>query len=183
MDIAKEIVKEIAKDFAMGANSRPSSLSLIVRSYLGDLRQWIGHLVTGYAVACAVMLVGAVSLGIGIGAGVAAAFHALEVRYDIWIAYAVLGSTFLVIGLAGLVAGRALLARPAPEVPRPTRQADVLKRSIAAPVAARLIAASRSGTAAGVDPTTQALAAGAAIMLVGWFAASRLRRRHDVAQG
>ncbi|MCC8981474.1 phage holin family protein [Bradyrhizobium acaciae] len=166
----------------MGANSRPSSLSLIFRSYLGDLRQWIGHLVTGYALAGGFMLVGAVSLVVAIGIGVAAAFHALEVRFDIWIAYAVVGCAFLVIALAGFVVGRALLARPAPEVPRPSRQADMLKRSIAAPVAARLIAASRPGAAAGVDPTTQALAAGAAIMLVGWFAASRFRRRPDAFQ-
>ncbi|WP_246788436.1 hypothetical protein [Bradyrhizobium sp. CCBAU 53421] len=170
------------KDIAMGAPTRSPSLSQIVHSYLGDLRRWIGHLVTGYAVACGVMLVGAISLLIAIGIGVGAAFYALEVRYDIWIAYAVVGGTFLLLGLAGLVAGRVLLTRPAPEVPRPTRQADMLKRSIAVPVAARLIAVSRSGAAAGVDPKTQALAAGAAVLLIGWFAASRLGRRPDAVQ-
>ncbi|NEU99739.1 phage holin family protein, partial [Bradyrhizobium sp. UFLA 03-164] len=108
---------DIAKDIAMGANSRPSSLSLIFRSYLGDLRRWIGHLVTGYAVACGFMLVGAISLLIAIGIGVSAAFHALEARYDVWIAYAVVGGAFLVLGLAGLVAGRVMLARPGPEIP------------------------------------------------------------------
>ncbi|WP_338701930.1 hypothetical protein V5279_22210 [Bradyrhizobium sp. 26S5] len=38
----------------MRANARPSP-SLIARSYLADLRQWNGHLVTGYALACGFM--------------------------------------------------------------------------------------------------------------------------------
>ncbi|GKQ51065.1 hypothetical protein [Bradyrhizobium sp. Ce-3] len=166
----------------MGAHTRPSSLSLILRSYLADLRQWIGHLATGYALACGLMLVGAVSLLIATGVAVAAGFHALEVRYGIWIGYAVVGGAFLLLGLAGLVAGRMLLARPPPAVPRPSRQADMLKRSIAVPVAARLIAISRTGATARADVTTRALAAGAAVMLVGWFAGSRLGRRHDAVQ-
>ena len=166
----------------MGANTRSSSLSLIFHSYLTDLRRWIAHLVTGYAVACGFLLVGAVSLLVAIGIGAGAAFHALEVRYDIWVAYAVVGGAFLLLGLVALLAGRMLLARPAPAVPRPSRQADMLKRTIVVPVAARLIVTSGSESGASVDLTTRALAAGAAIMLVGWFAASRLRRRHDAIQ-
>ncbi|OKO79752.1 hypothetical protein AC628_10415, partial [Bradyrhizobium sp. NAS96.2] len=69
---------------------------------------------------------------------------------------------------------------PAPAVPRPSRQADMLKRAIAVPVAARLIATSRTGASA--DTTTRALAAGAAVLLVGWFAASCFRRRPDAVQ-
>jgi hypothetical protein len=166
----------------MPVNTRPPSLSLIFRSYLADLRQWLGRLVTGYALACGVMLVGAVSLLVAIGIGVAAAFHALEAHYGIWIAYAAIGGVFLLLGILGLVVGRVLLARPAPAVPRPGRQADMLKRAIAVPVAARLIASNRTGAGRSVDPTTRALAAGAAIMLVGWFAASRARRQRDAIQ-
>lgn len=171
----------------MRVNTRPSSLSLIFRSYLADLRQWMGRLVTGYALACSFMLVGAVALLVAIGIGIAAAFHALEVRYDIWIAYAAIGGTFLFLGVLGLVVGRVLLARPAPAVPRPGRQADMLKRAIAVPVAARLIATSRPTSGGSVDTTTRALAAGAVVMLVGWFAASRAGgqragRRRDAIQ-
>ncbi|PAY06746.1 hypothetical protein CK489_28205 [Bradyrhizobium sp. UFLA03-84] len=166
----------------MSAHTRSSSLSLIFRSYLADLRQWIGQVMTGYALACAFMLVGAMSLLVAIGIGVAAGFHALEVRYGIWIAYAVVGGAFLLLGLVGLVAGRVLLARPAPAVPRPSRQAAMLKRAIAVPVAARLIATSRSAAGTSADTTTQALAAGAALLLVGWFAATRFRRRPDAIQ-
>ncbi|MTV13090.1 MULTISPECIES: hypothetical protein [Bradyrhizobium] len=166
----------------MRVNTRPSSLSLIFRSYVADLRQWLGRLVTGYALACTFMLVGAVSLLVAIGIGVAAAFHAIEVHYGIWIAYAAIGGVFLLLGILGLVAGRVLLARPAPAVPRPGRQADMLKRAIAVPVAARLIATTRTGAGGSVDPTTRALAAGAAIMLVGWFAASRTARQRDAIQ-
>lgn len=166
----------------MRVNTRPSSLSLIFRSYVADLRQWLGRLVTGYALACNFMLVGAVSLLVAIGIAVAAAFHAIEVHYGIWIAYAAIGGVFLLLGILGLVAGRVLLARPAPAVPRPGRQADMLKHAIAVPVAARLIATTRTGAGGSVDPTTRALAAGAAIMLVGWFAASRTTRQRDAIQ-
>ncbi|QOZ34442.1 hypothetical protein [Bradyrhizobium sp. CCBAU 53421] len=173
---------DIAEDIAMGVNTRSPSLSLVFRSYLGDVRRWIAQLVTGYAVACGVLLIGAVSFLIAIGFGVGAGFHALELHFDIWIAYAVVGGAFLLLGLAGLLAGRMLLAGPAPAVPRPGRQAGMLKRAIVVPVAARLIATSRSAAGTRVDPATQALAAGAAIMLVGWFAASRFGRRHDAIQ-
>ncbi|WP_229165223.1 hypothetical protein [Bradyrhizobium altum] len=165
----------------MRANTRPSPFSLIVRSYLADLRQWTGHLVAGYALACGFMLAGGVSLVIAIGIGVDAAFRALEMRYDIWIAYATIGGAFLVLGLLGLVMGRLLLGHPAPAVPRPSRQVDMLKRAIAVSAAARLIATSRPGGGS-ADTTTQALAAAAAAMLIGWFAASRFRRRHDDVQ-
>jgi hypothetical protein len=163
----------------MSANSLSSSLSLIFRSYLADLRHWTGQMMTGYALTCGFMLVGTVSLLIAIGIGVAAGFHALELRYDIWIAYAVVGGAFLVLGILGLTAGRVLLARPAPALPRPSRQADMLKRAIAAPVAARLITTSQSAAGTRADTTTQALATGAAVLLLGWFVASRVRRRPD----
>ncbi|WP_375775966.1 hypothetical protein ACE103_29830 [Bradyrhizobium sp. ma5] len=163
----------------MRADARPS-LSLIARSYLADLRQWIGRLVTGYALACGFVLFGAVSLLVAISIGGAAAFHALELRYGIWIAYAALAGIFLLLGLLGLGTGRVMLGRPAPAAPRPSRQVDMLKRAIAVPVAARLIATSRAGINA--DPTTQVLAAAAVVMLVGWLAASRSNRPRDVIQ-
>lgn len=162
----------------MRVNSRPSSLSLIVSSYLADWRRWIGRRVTGYAIACGFLLMGAVSLLVAIGVGIATGFHALEMRYGIWIAYAAIGGAFLLLGLLGLVIGRALLARPAPQMPRGSRQADMLKRAVAVPIAARLIATSRSGS----DTTTKAMAAGAVILLAGWFAASRFRRRSGAIQ-
>lgn len=159
----------------MRATSQPSSLSLIVSSYLADWRRWIGKMVSGYALAGGFMLIGAVSILVAIGVGVAAGFHAIELHYGIWTAYAAIGGAFALLGLLGLVIGRVLLARPAPHVPRGSRQAAMLKRAVAVPVAARLIATSRSGA----DTTTKALAAGAVILLAGWFAASRFRRRPD----
>jgi len=171
-----------ALETAMRANTRPASVSLIFRSYVQDLRQWIGHQASGYALACGFLLAGALSLVVAAGIGSAAAFHALELRYGVWAAYAVVGGAFLVLGLVGLLAGRVVLARPAPAMPQPSRQVDMLKRAVAVPVAARLIAVSRTGAMAKADPTTQVLAAGAAVMLVGWFAASRFRRRPEAAQ-
>lgn len=163
----------------MRANSRRPSISLILRSYLVDLRRWIGRIVTGYALAGGFLLAGALAVLVAIGVGVAAAFYAIQLRYGVWIAYAAIGGAFLVSGLFGLGTGSVLLNRPAAALPRPHRQADMLKRSIAVPVAARLIARSRAGAGASADTTTQALAAGAAVLLVGWMAASWFRRKPD----
>ncbi|WP_249144177.1 hypothetical protein [Bradyrhizobium lablabi] len=134
------------------------------------------RLATGYALALGLMLMGLISLVIAVGVGVAAAFHVIEVRYGAPLAYGVVGGLFLVLGIAGLLVGRGLLKRSAPPVPRPRRQADMLKRAVAVPVAARLISTSRMARVQ-ADPVTQALAAAAAVTLVGWIAASRFKRR------
>lgn len=166
----------------MPANARPSPLSMIFRSYYADLRQWFGGLATRYALACGLMLAGAIALVVAVAVGVAAAFHGIEQRYGVWIAYAAIGGTFLMLGIVGLVVGRVLIKRPAPAVPRPSRQVDMLKRAIAMPVATRLISTSRSGAGLNADAKTQALAAAAAVMLVGWVAASRFRRKPDAIE-
>jgi len=161
-------------------STQPSSLGPILRSYVADLRTWIGRLLTGYALACGLMLAGAIFIFIAIGFGVGAGFHFIEVRYGLGVAYGTVGGAFLMLGLAGLLAGRLLVKRPAPALPRPHRQADMIKRSIVAPVAARLMFSSRTGP--GTDPVMRAAAVGAAVILLGWIAASRFRREPGTDQ-
>jgi hypothetical protein len=117
------------------------------------------------------MLAGAISIVMAVSVGFAAAFHFIEAQYGVYVAYGAIGGFLLVLGLLGLLTGRLLLKRPLPPVPRPRGQTDMLKRSIAAPLAARL-----NSPSARVDPVTQVLAAAAAVTLVGWIAASRFNR-------
>ena len=156
---------------------RRSSQNILVRlvtSYVGDLQNWVSSLGTRYAIAAGLMAVGAVALIIAAGVGVAAGFHALEMRYGTWIAYAVIGGTFAVIGIAGLVAGRTVLNRPAAPVPSPQRQMKALKGSMVSAVGAQL---ALRGQASQGDPVTRVLAAGAAATLLGWIAITYLQRR------
>ncbi len=154
-----------------------SILALALHSYAADLRKWIAGMAAGYAMAVGLMLAGAIALLLAIGVGIAAAFHGIEVRYGVSVAYAAIGGFFLALGLAGLLAGRALLKRPVPSIPRPRRQAELLKRSIAAPAAIRLISNIRPGGGGTADPVTQLLAATAAITLIGWIVVSRFGRK------
>jgi hypothetical protein len=156
---------------------RRSSQNIVVRvvtSYIGDLRNWVSSLGTRYTMAAGLMTVGAASLTVAAGIGVAAGFHALEMRYGTWTAYAVVGGIFAVIGIAALLAGRMVLNRPAAPVPSPQRQMKALKGSVVSALGASL--ALRKQPAQG-DPVTRVLAAGAAATLIGWVAITYLQQR------
>jgi len=124
--------------------------------------------------AAGLMAVGAVSLTVAAGIGIAAGFHALEMQYGTWIAYAVVGGTFAVIGAAGLIAGQTVLNRPAASVPSPQRQMQALKGTMMKAVGAQL---ALRGHASQGDPVTRMLAAGAAATLIGWVAITYLQQR------
>jgi hypothetical protein len=166
----------------VSSSSLASSLGLVLQSYLADLRTWGSRAVTGYMVASALMVTGAGCILIAAGVGVAACFHVIEMHYGIFAAYASVGGFFCVAGLAGLLAGRWLLRRPAPPVPNPRRQADMLKQAIVAPAVVRLVGTPRGGSRLDADPVTQGLAATAAIAFVGWICLSRLGRRPENAR-
>ena len=154
-----------------------STLTVAMHSYARDVRGWITARVTSYLVAYGVIAAGAISFLVAIGFGVGAIFTLIEIRYGVWSAFAATGGFFLTLGLIGLVAGRVMLSRSAPPLPRPRRQMEMVKRAIAAPVATRLILGSSASGARRADPVTQSLAAAAAVLLVGWIAASRFKRR------
>lgn len=161
----------------MSHHSRSSSRNIVVRvftSYGNDLRSWVSSLGTRYAMAAGLMAVGAVSLILAAGIGIAAAFHALEMRYGTWIAYAVVGGAFAVIGVAGMLAGRTVLNTPAAPVPSPQRQMRALKGTMMNAVGAQLALRGQSSQG---DPVTRMLAAGAAATLIGWVAITYLQQR------
>ena len=154
-----------------------STLTLALHSYARDVRGWITGRVTSYLVAYGLIAAGAISLLVAIGFGIGAVFYLIETHYGVRTAFAATGGFFLALGLIGLVAGRVMLSRSAPPVPRPRRQMEMVKRAIAAPVATRLILGSSASGAGRADPVTQSLAAAAAVLLVGWIVAGRFKRR------
>ena len=162
----------------MNRPGQPSSNLLIalVRSYGRDLKHWLGGLTTRYATGAGLLASGLVFLVVAVGVAISAAFHALEIHYGVYVAYGVVGGIFLLLGVAGLVAGRVILSRPATPLPTPERQFHVLKRAITAPAIATLV--TQGGRRARrIDPVSRGLAAGAAALLLGWIAVNRARRQ------
>ena len=158
-------------------NSGRSSSNIVVRmlkSYGGDLRGWLSSLGTRYALAAGLLAGGAVLLLVAAGVGVAAGFYAIELHYGAYVAYAVVGGSFLICGIAALLAGKMVLNRPAVSVPTPQRQLQTLKGSMMSAVGTQL---SLGGRSTRPDPVTRMLAAGAAATLIGWVAVTWLQRR------
>lgn len=158
-------------------NQPSSNLPIaLVRSYGRDLKHWLGSLTTHYAVAAGLLTAGVVFLVAAAGVAISASFHALETHYGVYIAYGVVGGLFLLLGVAGLVAGRVMLSRPAASMPAPERQFQVLKRAVTAPAIAAVFA--QGGRRAHrIDPVSRGLAVGAAALLLGWIAVNRTRRQ------
>jgi hypothetical protein len=162
------------------SQQRGSSQNIVVRlatSYAGDLRNWVSSLGSRYTMAAGLMAFGAISLVVAAGIAIAAGFHALEIRYGTWSAYAVVGGTFAVVGIAALFAGRSVLNRPTAPVPSPQRQVKALKGSMMSAIGAQLALRGQSSQG---DPVTRVLAAGAAATLLGWVAITYLQRRTGV---
>jgi len=150
----------------------------LIKSYGRDLKHWLGGLTTRYAAGAGLLAAGVVFLVVAAGIAISACFHTLEVHYGSYVAYGVLGGVFLLLGVAGLLAGRVVLSRPAAPVPAPERQFSVLKRAITAPAIAAL--ASPAGRRAGrIDPLSRGLAVGAAAILLGWLAVNKVQRRSN----
>jgi len=155
---------------------RSSNLFIaLVTSYGRDLKHWLGGLTTRYAAGAGLLTAGVVLLLVAAGVAISAAFHALEIHYGAYVAYGVVGGVFLLLGVAGLVAGKAMLSRPVAPLPAPARQFQVLKRAVTAPVIATLVA--QGGRRAGrMDPVSRGLAVGAAAILLGWMVANKFQR-------
>ena len=150
--------------------------SRLARSYAADLRKWAGGIATRYAVAVVILVVGALLILVALGFGVGALFDFLEAHYGANIAFAAVGGFFLVVGVAAVLAGLSSLKRRIPSLPRPDRQIQGLKRSLALPAAMRLLTNGRSARMLGKDPVTGLLMGAAALVAIGWIVASRLSR-------
>lgn len=152
----------------------------LVRSYAADLRKWAGGIATRYTVAVVILVVGALFVLVALGFGVGALFDFLEARYGANIAFASVGGFFLVVGIAALLVGLSLLKRRIPSLPRPDRQIEGLKRSLALPAAMRLLTNGRSDRTLGRDPVTGLLVSAAALVAIGWIVASSLSRSRAI---
>jgi hypothetical protein len=145
--------------------------SLLLKSYVADLRRWAARLAAGYAAAAAMLAGGVLALFAAAAVGVTALFHLIERHYGSDVAYASIGGGLFVLAIVLLLAGWAMLRRRAPPLPRPRRQAQVARRVIAG----RTQASFSRTEAVKADPVTQVLIGAAATMLAGWLLASRLR--------
>lgn len=164
------------------ASSRASP-SALLRSYITELNRWAAKIATGYALAAAIIVAGALSIAVALGIGMAALFHWLEAHYGPYVAYGTLGGLFLLGGIVSVIIGLRLLSRPLPPVPRPHRQARALRRAIVAPAVSRALTTVYVGNGTRPDKVTQALAGAAAVTLLGWIAALYVQRSSMTDRG
>jgi len=113
---------------------------------------------------------------VALGFGVAPVFDFIETRYGANMALASVGGFFLIVGVAAVLVGQSLLKRRIPPLPRPDRQIEGLKRSLALPTAMHLLTNGRNAGRLAKDPVTGMLVAAAALVAIGWIAASRPSR-------
>jgi hypothetical protein len=155
------------------------ALSVLVRSYVSDLRRWVAGLSTRYIVAIAIAFGGILAIFAACAIGITALFNLIEALYGVDGAYAIVGGGLLFIGLILLLLAWAMLRASIPPLPRPHRQVRSARRMMVGSQALRAVADSHEEDDPRVGPVPQAVVAGAAAVLIGWIAASRLwtRRR------
>lgn len=148
----------------------------IVKSYGADVGKWLAGIGKRYAAGIGLMVGGALLAIVAAGVGTAAAFHYIEMEYGTYTAYAIVGGSYGVLGVAGLFAGRVLLGQSASPAPSPQPQIQILKQSLAIPTGALFLSSDRRDISR-PDLLTQVLAVGAAATLLGWVAVTELQRR------
>ena len=153
-------------------NARPPGLFALAGSYGQDLRGWLAGIAAGYGIAAALMLGGLLAVFGAIAVGAIAMFHFIELRYGTNIAFAALGGGLLVLSLLLFLAGWLVLKRHAPPLPRPRKQARAAKQMLMGSTISRAVTALRQNEAARPDATTQILLGAAAVVAMGWLAAS-----------
>lgn len=153
-----------------------------LHSYGIDLRHWIGRVERRYITVCALALLGVVSLVGSLFIGVSALFSIMEARFGLYVAYEIIGGTFLLIGLMAIVGATALLKRKLPHLPSARPHAQNFKRSVTLSAATRLAYGGAQGRSQ-IHPTTNIIAGVAAALLIGWIAASHMSRGSGWRQG
>lgn len=158
-----------------GKGGGRGALSLLLRSYLADVRGWAGRLAAGYAVAGVVMLGGVLALFAAIAVGIGALFRFLAHQYGIEIAFAAIGGGLFVIAMILLLVGWAMLkGRPAP-LPRPRRQVQAARQVLIRPAVVGAVRRLNVVKAIGGGPVTRVLTGAAVALVLGWIAGSRAR--------
>lgn len=161
---------------------RPRGVAALLGSYAADIKRWLAKLAAGYGVAAALMLGGVLAVFGAVAVGLAALFDFLAHHYGTTIAFAVLGGGLLVFGAILLLIGLAVMKRRAPPLPRPARQLRAARQMLLGTTISRAVGALRQGEAAKPDATTQVLIGAAALLAVGWIAASHIGSRRRSGQ-
>ena len=151
-----------------------AGVSALLRSYVADLRGWVGKLAGGYAVAVAILVGSVLALFAAVAVGVTVLFHVIERHYGADVAYGSIGGGLFILAIALFLIGWAMLRRRIPPLPRPHRQAEAAKRRLIGPAALSAAGWSRAVTEK-ADPTTKLFIAVATTMLLGWVVAVWLR--------
>jgi hypothetical protein len=157
------------------SKSVPTSLKGLVYSYFFDVRAWATGLATGYAIAGSLLVLGAVCILAAVMVGLAALFQWIEVNYGTYRAFGIIGGGLILAGALCVVMGLRLIKQPKSRFPLAERQIAIAKRAVGAPALQRLNGASRPNLFS-ADPITEFLAGAAAVILIGWVAASRVER-------
>jgi len=158
----------------LGQTSPDSSWKVFFRSYGSDLRGWAGGITARYGIAVALCLAGTASLISSGAVGFAALFRWLAIIYGPNEAYAIVGGLLAFLGLLSFLIAVLLFKQSLPPLPRPHGHARQFGRS----VAARAVLIPSSGRSPlRADATTEILAGAAAVLLIGWLAASRFDRK------
>jgi hypothetical protein len=155
------------------ARGEPRGFSGLWRSYAGDLKAWAVGLAAGYGIAAALLIGGMLAVFGAIAVGGMALFHFIELRYSTNIAFASLGGGLLALGAILLLAGWLTISRQAAPLPRPRRQFRAARQMLVGSTIARGITTLRANEAVRPDAKTQVLLGAAAVLAVGWIAASR----------
>lgn len=157
------------------------AVSVLLRSYLSDLRRWAAGLSTRYIVAIAIALGGILAIFAACAVGVTALFHLIESWYGIDAAYAAVGGGLFFIGIILLVLAWIMLSGGIPALPRPHRQIRSAKQMARQMMmqSPALGAMKRVGEVRGVrtGPTIPVLMATGATLLIGWIVGSRVATR------
>jgi hypothetical protein len=156
---------------------KPRSLSALLGSYAADLRGWVVKLAAGYGIAAALMFVGVLAGFAAIVVGFIALYHFMALRYGAYIGFAVIGGGLLLLGIILLLAGYAMTRRKTAPLPRPQRQLRAARQMLIVPTIARAVGVLQRSEAARPDATTQILIGTAALLAVGWIAATHLGSR------
>jgi hypothetical protein len=155
-------------------NSPMSQPKGFLQSYGSDLRGWATGIALRYVIAIALCIAGTASLIAGAAVGFAALFRWLELHYSATVAYSAVGGGLALLGLIGFLIAIVLFKSSLPPLPRPQRRARELRQSVATRV---MLAPALGRNLLRTDMTTEILAGTAAVLLVGWVAASRLGRK------
>ena len=144
----------------------------MLRSYGSEVKSWGGRIVRRYLVAVTLLAAGGLFILAAAGFGIAAGFHFVALRYGENIAFAVLGGSFLVIGLIVIVAGLSSMKRRLPVLPNPNKHIRDFSRSAALDFLTKTDQLKHR-----VRHHSTPLAVGTAgLLAIGWVAGSALRR-------